>query len=373
MTADVQCIVIGAGVVGLAIARELAQAGLEVLVAERGEGIGVGTSSRNSEVIHAGIYYPAGSLKARLCVQGKHLLYDYCKTKGVGHRQLGKLLVATNEQEASTLDGIIAKARANGVNDLQRLSRSQAQALEPALHCTAAVLSPSTGIVDSHHLMLAYQGDAEAAGAQFVFHCPFEQAKVLRTDPDDALFEVSFGGQEPTTLTCNLLINAAGLGAVDVAHRIEGLPKQTIATAYLCKGSYFSLQGKSPFSRLIYPVPQAAGLGVHITLDLAGQAKFGPDTEWIEKEDYEVDIARSESFYEAVRSYWPDLKDGALQPGYAGIRPKISGPDQASADFRISASNEHGVPGLINLYGIESPGLTSSLAIGAHVRQVLGL
>ena len=372
MTADVQCIVIGAGVVGLAIARELAQTGIEVLVAERGEGIGVGTSSRNSEVIHAGIYYPAGSLKAKFCVRGKHLLYAYCQDKGVAHKRLGKLLVATDERQAQTLDGIVAKAKANGVDDLQRLTRQQAQALEPALHCTAALLSPSTGIVDSHHLMLSYQGDAENAGAQFVFHCPFETAKILESGTEDSLFEVSFGGAEPVTLTCNLLINAAGLGAVDVAHRIQGLNPATIAKAYLCKGNYFTLQGKSPFTRLIYPVPNSAGLGVHITLDLGGQAKFGPDTEWIDKEDYEVDPARGESFYEAVRAYWPGLEDGALQPGYAGIRPKISGPTEASADFRISAAAEHGVSGLINLYGIESPGLTSSLAIAEHIRQTLG-
>lgn len=373
MTADVQCIVIGAGVVGLAIARELAQAGVDVLVAEQGEGIGVGTSSRNSEVIHAGIYYPPGSLKARLCVQGKHMLYAYCADKGVAHKRLGKLLVATDEEQARTLDGIVARAQANGVDDLQRLTRQQAQSMEPALHCTAALLSPSTGIVDSHNLMLSYQGDAENAGAQFVFHCPFEAAKLIQSEAGESVFEVSFGGVEPVTLTSKMLINAAGLGAVDVAHRIQGLDASTIAKAYLCKGNYFTLQGKSPFSRLIYPVPNSAGLGVHITLDLGGQAKFGPDTEWIEAEDYEVNPARGDSFYEAVRAYWPGLEDGALQPGYAGIRPKISGPDEASADFRISDQTEHGIPGLINLYGIESPGLTSSLAIGLHIRQALGV
>ena len=373
MTADIQCIVIGAGVVGLAVARELAQAGVEVLVAERAEDIGVGTSSRNSEVIHAGIYYPAGSLKASLCVQGRELLYEYCQTQGVAHKRLGKLLVATSDQEAATLDGIILKAKTNGVNDLRRLSRQEALELEPELDCTAAVLSPSTGIVDSHALMLAYQGDAQNSGAQFVFHCPFERARILNRGSKEApsLFEVSFGGADPVTLTCNLLINAAGLGAVEVAHGIEGLAPATIARAYLCKGSYFTLQSKAPFSRLIYPVPQAAGLGVHLTLDLGGQAKFGPDTEWIEAEDYVVDSRRGDGFYDAVRRYWPALPDGALQPGYAGIRPKISGPSEVAADFRISAASEHAVAGLVNLYGIESPGLTSSLAIGRAVRQLL--
>jgi len=373
MTADIECIVIGAGVVGLAVARELAQAGREVLVAERGEDIGIGTSSRNSEVIHAGIYYPAGSLKASLCVQGRELLYEYCQAQGVAHKRLGKLLVATSDQEASTLDGIIVKAKANGVNDLRRLSRQEALELEPELDCTAAVLSPSTGIIDSHALMLAYQGDAQNAGAQFVFHCPFKGARILNAGSEDtpSLFEVSFGGADPVTLTCNLLINAAGLGAVEVAHGIDGLKAETIARAYLCKGSYFTLQSKAPFSRLIYPVPQAAGLGVHLTLDLGGQAKFGPDTEWIEKEDYEVDARRGDGFYDAVRRYWPALPDGALQPGYAGIRPKISGPAEVAADFRISTASEHGVAGLVNLYGIESPGLTSSLAIARAVRQLL--
>lgn len=373
MTADIQCIVIGAGVVGLAVARELSQAGIEVLVVESGEGIGVGTSSRNSEVIHAGIYYPAGSLKARLCVQGRELLYQYCQAQGVPHKRLGKLLVATSDEEAATLDSIIAKARANGVNDLRRLSRSEALALEPDLDCTAAVLSPSTGIVDSHGLMLAYQGDAQNSGAQFVFHCPFERARVLDRGSANtpSLFEVSFGGADPVTLSCNMLINAAGLSAVEVAHGIDGLAPETIARAYLCKGSYFTLQSKAPFSRLIYPVPQAAGLGVHLTLDMAGQAKFGPDTEWVDQQDYEVDARRGDGFYDAVRRYWPGLPDGALQPGYSGIRPKISGPSEAVADFRISAVAEHGVAGLVNLYGIESPGLTSSLAIARSVRQTL--
>lgn len=365
MNKDVQCIVIGAGVVGLAVARELAVNGLEVLVTDRAEGIGTGTSSRNSEVIHAGIYYPAGSLKARLCLQGKHMLYDYCQARGVEHRRLGKLIVASDESEHEALKGILQKARANGVDDLQWLDAHQAKALEPALACSAALLSPSTGIIDSHGLMLAYQGDAENAGAQFVFHCPFESAKTLA----EGGFEVSFGGADPMTLTCDILINAAGLHAPEMARKIHGLDPNKVPQAYLCKGSYFNLQGKAPFDHLIYPVPQKAGLGVHLTLDLGGQAKFGPDTQWVEREDYDIDMSRSEGFYEAVRRYWPDLKDGALAPGYTGIRPKISGPDEPAADFCISSPADHGVQGLVNLFGIESPGLTASMAIALEVRR----
>ena len=367
MSKDVQCIVIGAGVVGLAVARELAISGVEVLLTDKAEGIGTGTSSRNSEVIHAGIYYPAGSLKARLCVQGKHMLYEYCHARGVQHRQLGKLIVATDTSEHQMLKGIEQKALANGVTDLQWLDAKQAQALEPALACTAALLSPSTGIIDSHALMLAYQGDAENAGAQCVFHCSFESARVL---PEGG-FEVSFGGADPLTLTCDMLVNAAGLFAPAAARQIAGLSSEKVPKAYLCKGSYFNLQGKAPFDHLIYPVPQKAGLGVHLTLDLGGQAKFGPDTEWIDAEDYDIDISRSEGFYAAVRRYWPDLKDGALQPGYTGIRPKISGPTEPAADFYISGPTDHGLKGLVNLFGIESPGLTSSMAIALEVRRHL--
>jgi L-2-hydroxyglutarate oxidase LhgO len=368
MSTDIQCVVIGAGVVGLAIARELSLAGMEVLVAESAEGIGTGTSSRNSEVIHAGIYYPAGSLKAELCVQGKHLLYAYCADRGVGHRRLGKLIVATDETEKAALAGIQKKAIANGVDDLQWLSAEQAQALEPALQCTAALLSPSTGIIDSHALMLAYQGDAQHAGAQCVFHSPLISAKVQTPDG----FVLSFGGADPMDLTCSLVVNAAGLQAPALARRFQGLDSRFVPREYLCKGSYFSLQGKSPFDHLIYPVPNTnAGLGVHLTLDLGGQAKFGPDTQWIEEEDYDIDPRRGDSFYAAVRRYWPDLKDGALQPDYTGIRPKISGPTDPAADFMISGAKEHGVPGLVNLFGIESPGLTSSLSIAQRVHRIL--
>lgn len=359
MTTDIDCIVIGAGVVGLAVARALALQGREVLIAEATEAIGTGTSSRNSEVIHAGIYYPAGSLKAQLCVRGKHMLYDYCTARNIPHQRLGKLIVATTENEALLLDGIAERARLNGIDDMRKLNSEQATALEPALHCTAALLSPSTGIVDSHALMLSYQGDAENAGAQSVFFTPMLSARVR---PEGG-FDVEFGGDEAMSLSCNVLINASGIHAPTLARRIEGLPSASIPTEYMCKGSYFTLGSRAPFSRLIYPVPQHAGLGVHLTLDMGGQAKFGPDTEWITTEDYTLDATRSEVFYDAVRTYWPALPDGALTPGYTGIRPKVSGPHEPAADFVIAGSAVHGVAGLVNLFGIESPGLTASLAI----------
>jgi L-2-hydroxyglutarate oxidase LhgO len=359
MTKDIDCIVIGAGVVGLAIGRALAMSGREVMIVEAAEGIGTGTSARNSEVIHAGIYYPKGSLKARLCVRGKEMLYAYCQERGVGHQRLGKLIVATSPDENAMLAQIRQKARDNGVTDLDMLTAAEAQSLEPALSCTAALISPSTGIVDSHGLMLAYQGDAENAGAQCVFHTPMLNGRVL---PEGG-FELAFGGPDAMSLTCHVLINASGLHAPTLARRVEGIPANSIPPEYLCKGSYFTLQGRAPFTRLIYPVPQHAGLGVHLTLDLGGQAKFGPDTEWILEENYDIDSKRGDSFYAAVRTYWPDLKDGALLPGYTGIRPKISGPTEPAADFMIAGPATHGVPGLVNLFGIESPGLTSSLAI----------
>ncbi len=359
MSTDIDCIVVGAGVVGLAIARALALSGREVMVVEAAEGIGTGTSARNSEVIHAGIYYPAGSLKAKLCVQGRHMLYAYCAEKGVAHKRLGKLIVATSEDEIAKLDDILSKARINGVDDMELLTAAQAQALEPALFCTAALLSPSTGIIDSHGLMLAYQGDAENAGAQCVFHTPLLSGEVR----SDGGFNLQFGGADAMQLSCNVLINASGLHAPTLARKIRGVPESSIPTEYLCKGSYFTLQGRAPFTRLIYPTPHHAGLGVHLTLDLGGQAKFGPDTEWIDKVDYDIDPSRCDGFYEAVRTYWPGMPDASLAPGYTGIRPKISGPHEPAADFMIVGPATHGIPGLVNLFGIESPGLTSSLAI----------
>ncbi len=359
---QIECVVIGAGVVGLAIARALALQGREVMVLEAADAIGTGTSSRNSEVIHAGIYYPQGSLKATLCVQGRALLYDYCAARGVGHSRCGKLLVATNDEQVAQLQGIVKKAAANGVHDLVLMSREQAQAMEPALQCVAAVHSPGTGIVDSHALMLALLGDAEAAGAFAAFRAP-----VLGGAAGERGIRLEVGGDEPMALECRAVVNAVGLHAPAVARSIEGVPEGTVPRAYLCKGNYYSLQGRAPFSRLIYPVPEAAGLGVHLTLDLGGQARFGPDTEWVEREEYDVDIGRAAVFYGAIRRYWPGLPDGALAPGYAGIRPKISGPGEPNADFCVSGPAEHGVRGLVNLYGIESPGLTASMALAEMV------
>jgi L-2-hydroxyglutarate oxidase LhgO len=363
----VECVVVGAGVVGLAIARRLAQAGLEVVVLEAAEGIGTVTSSRNSEVIHAGIYYPAGSLMARMCVAGKHALYDYCRDHGIPHRKCGKLIVATTPSETEKLQSIKAHAEANGVLDMQTLSGDAARKMEPALKCDAALLSPSTGIVDSHAFMLALRGDAGTAGAAYAFHAPLLRA---RTGADG--IELDVGGAAPMTLQCRLLINSAGLGAPAVARGIDGMPIELIPPAYLAKGNYFSCSARAPFSHLIYPVPEPGGLGVHLTLDLAGQARFGPDVEWVDTVDYAVDPARAMRFYPAIRRYWPTLPDGALMPSYSGIRPKIVPPAVAKQDFMIQGPRDHGVAGLINLFGIESPGLTSSLAIADHVGELAG-
>jgi L-2-hydroxyglutarate oxidase LhgO len=363
----VECVVIGAGVIGLAVARQLAQSGREVIVLEAAEGIGTVTSSRNSEVIHAGIYYKAGSLMARMCVAGKHALYRYCNEHGVPHKNCGKLIVATTPAETEKLDSIRAHAQANGVLDMKVLSGDEARALEPALKCDAALLSPSTGIIDSHAYMLALRGDAEDAGAAFAFHTPLIRAKA-----NAGMIELEAGGEAPMTLACNLLVNAAGLEAPATARIIEDMPIDKIPTAYLAKGNYFSCSKKAPFSRLIYPVPEPGGLGVHLTLDMAGQARFGPDVEWVDHIDYEVNPARAERFYPAIRKYWPTLPDGALMPSYSGMRPKIVPPAVASQDFLIQGPRDHGVDGLINLFGIESPGLTSSLAIADHVGELAG-
>jgi L-2-hydroxyglutarate oxidase LhgO len=364
----VECVVIGAGVIGLAIARQLAHAGREVVVLEAAEGIGTVTSSRNSEVIHAGIYYPAGSLMARMCVAGKQALYQYCREHGIPHRNCGKLIVATTPKETEKLQSIRAHAEANGVLDLQTLSANEARALEPALRCDAALLSPSTGIIDSHAFMLALRGDAEQAGAAFAFHTP-----ILRAKATAGRFELDAGGDAPITIECRLLVNAAGLCAPAVARSIEGMPIELIPPAYLAKGNYFACGARAPFSRLIYPVPEPGGLGVHLTLDLAGQARFGPDVQWVNAVDYAVDPARAERFYPAIRRYWPTLPDGALMPSYSGIRPKIVPPAVAVQDFLIQGPRDHGIDGLINLFGIESPGLTSSLAIADHVSQLAGV
>ncbi|MFB0824602.1 NAD(P)/FAD-dependent oxidoreductase [Chromobacterium violaceum] len=351
----VECVVIGAGVVGLAVARALAQAGREVVIVEAEPAMGLHASSRNSEVIHAGLYYPAGSLKARLCVAGRDALYRYCAERAIPHRRLGKLIVASRESQLARLDALEAQARANGVADIRRLTASEARALEPALDCAAALLSPSTGIVDSHALMLSLLADAEAAGAQLALASPVEGGEVT---PNGVALRVA-----GMALLAKRVVNAAGLFAPDVARAIAGLRADSIPQARYARGVYFSLQGRAPFSRLVYPLPEAGGLGSHLTLDLAGQARFGPDVEWVDGVDYRVDPARADAFYRAVRAWWPQLPDGALAPGYAGIRAKIAGPGEPDADFVIQGPAVHGAPGLVNLFGIESPGLTSCLAI----------
>jgi len=369
----VDVVVIGAGVVGLAVARALAQAGREVMVLERETAIGTGVSSRNSEVIHAGLYYEPGSLKARLCVRGKDLLYAFCNSHGVNHRRCGKLVVATDEAQLAGLKKIEARAQANGV-PVQWLSGAEARALEPALNAQAALLSPSTGIVDSHGLMLALQGDVEASGGAVALASTVVRGEVV---DDGMLLEVLADG-EPMWLKARTVVNAAGLFACPVARALQGLDPRHVPTERYAKGSYFSLAAKAPFSRLVYPAPQDAWLGVHLTLDLGGQAKFGPDLEWLPAGqdplaiDYTVDARRADGFYDEVRRYWPALADGALQPSYSGVRPKLYGPGEAAPDFRIDGPTQHGVPGVVNLFGIESPGLTSALAIGEHVLLITG-
>ncbi|HRK38229.1 MAG TPA: NAD(P)/FAD-dependent oxidoreductase [Burkholderiaceae bacterium] len=370
---ELDVVVIGAGVVGLAVGRALAQAGREVVVLEKERTIGSGVSARNSEVIHAGLYYPTGSLKAELCVRGKALLYELCASHGVAVNMCGKLVVATDDAQLHALHALQARAQANGV-PIEWLTRTQAQAMEPALACLAALHSPTTGIVDSHGLMLAMQGDLERAGG-----CVALDSAVVagRVQADGIELTVHSPGAEPTRLLACTVVNAAALHATAVAQAIQGLSPRHIPQAHFAKGSYYTLDGHAPFSRLLYPAPQDAWLGVHLTLDLGGQAKFGPDLEWLNVAepdgiDYAVDPARAESFYAEVRRYWPDLPDGALVPGYSGVRPKIYGPGQSAPDFRIDGPAVHGVPGLVNLFGIESPGLTSSLAIGEHVARLLG-
>ncbi|RRD57598.1 NAD(P)/FAD-dependent oxidoreductase [Comamonadaceae bacterium OH2545_COT-014] len=371
----VDAVVIGAGVVGLAVARALALAGREVVVLEAAPGVGTGISSRNSEVIHAGLYYAPGSLKARLCVQGRQMLYDYCAERGIAHRRCGKLIVATTEAERAPLAAIAERAAAAGVHDLVPLTPGQARALEPALHCVAALHSPSTGIVDSHALMLALLGDVERAGGVLAVQSAVRSAvrhARARTGSGPGAAGMALVMEDGTELATHWVVNAAGLQAPALARRFEGLAPQHVPEAHFAKGSYFTLAGRAPFSRLIYPVPQPGGLGVHLTLDLAGQARFGPDVQWVAApDDLAVDPARAPAFESEVRRYWPGLPAGALQPGYAGMRPKISGPGEAAADFLIQGPRTHGVPGLVNLFGMESPGLTSCLAIGAHVAAML--
>ncbi|CAN0624089.1 2-hydroxyglutarate dehydrogenase [Burkholderia multivorans] len=360
------CVVIGAGVVGLAIARELAARGRETLVLEAADAIGTGTSSRNSEVIHAGLYYPTGSLKALACVRGRDLLYEFCETHHVPHRRVGKLLVATSAAQVKQLKAIAARAEENGVLDLMPMSRGEAQTLEPALECVEALFSPSTGIIDSHQLMLALLGDAERGGAMCALKSPVESIEVVGCER----FVVRTGGDTPTEIEAKCVINSAGLGAQSLARRTRGLDPRWVPPLYLARGNYFSLSGRSPFKHLVYPMPDRAGLGVHLTLDLAGQARFGPDVEWIDTPNYDVDPARAQGFYASIRAYWPDLPDDALQPAYAGIRPKLAGPGEPAADFVVQGAAQHGVRGLVNLFGIESPGLTASLALAQRVGEM---
>ncbi|KWO48857.1 FAD-dependent oxidoreductase [Burkholderia sp. MSMB1459WGS] len=361
------CVVIGAGVVGLAIARELAARGRETIVLEAADAIGTSTSSRNSEVIHAGLYYPRGSLKAVTCVHGRDLLYEFCDTHHVPHRRTGKLLVATSAAQVKQLKAIAARAAENGVLDLLPLTRAEAQTLEPALECVEALFSPSTGIVDSHQLMLALLGDAERDGAVCALQSPVEAIDVLR----GGRFIVRTGGAAPAEIDATCVINSAGLGAQALARRTRGLDPRWVPPLYLARGNYFSLSRRAPFSHLIYPMPDRAGLGVHLTLDLGGQARFGPDVEWCDSLRYEVDPARAGAFYASIRAFWPGLPDDALQPAYAGIRPKVAGPGEPPADFIVQGAAQHGVRGLVNLFGIESPGLTAALALAQRVGDMV--
>lgn len=366
----VDALVIGAGAVGLAVGRALAQAGREVIVAEAQGAIGQGVSSRNSEVIHAGLYYTPGSLKAQLCVRGKELLYALCASHGVPHRNCGKLVVANSDDETAGLRGLHDRAVANGV-PVEWLTAEEAKALEPALQCTAALHSPSTGIVDSHGFMLALQGDLERAGGMVALGSCVDGA-VLGRNGEPHVVRMADGSE----LAADILVNSASLHACALARKFAGLDARFIPQETFAKGSYYTLTGKAPFTRLVYPAPADAWLGVHLTLDLGGQAKFGPDLEWLatkvsEEIDYTVDPARADGFYAEVRRYWPALPDGALAPSYSGVRPKIYGPGEKAPDFRIDGPALHGVPGLVNLFGIESPGLTSALAIGEHVAALL--
>ena len=358
-------IVIGAGVIGLAIARQLSLDGRSVLVLEREDTIGAGVSSRNSEVIHAGLYYTAGSLKARVCVEGRRLLYAYCRDRGVGFRNCGKLVVADRPEQIEKLEAIRALAGRNGVDDLQIICAAEARAMEPELHCVAALHVPSSGIIDSHQLMLAYQGDAEALGAEVVLRTP-----VLGGRAQNGRIVITAGAAGETGIEARLVVNCAGLGAQALARAISGFDPRFAPPLHLAKGNYFALTGRAPFSRLVYPMPEPGGLGIHFTLDLAGAGRFGPDVEWIDAVNFDVDARRALTFYDSIRRYWPGLEDGRLHAAYAGIRPKIERPGGSGTEFIVQGPADHGCAGLINLFGIESPGLTASLALGAHTAKI---
>ena len=362
----IDCVVIGAGVVGLSIARQLALAGREVVILEAENAIGTQTSARNSEVIHAGISYPAGSLKARLCVQGKDALYAYCAERGIGHRRIGKLIVATTGEDIPGLDKYVKQGQDAGVHDLRRVEQAELRDMEPEVQAVAAVHSPSTGIIDSHGLMLAYLGDAENAGAALALNSPVVGGQATA---DGVVLRV--GGEEPMEVLCRDVVNAAGLHAHQVAAALDGMPRDQVPAIHYAIGRFYTLAGKSPFHRLVYPVSRVSHLRVHVTLDLAGQCRFGPDLEWIDHVDYHFDDSAEADFYTGIRRYYPGLPDGALQQGYTGIRPRLAGPDaplhSGAADFIVQTQAVHGVKGLVNLFGIESPGLTSSFVLGSHV------
>jgi len=358
----VDAVVIGAGVIGLAVGRALANRGLEVVVVEAAGAIGTETSSRNSEVIHAGIYYETGSLKARLCVSGRHMLYRYCEAKGIGHRRIGKLIVATTENDVPILDKYLAQARANGVDDLAWVEQAEAARLEPHVRCVRALHSPSTGIIDSHQFLLALQGDLEAKRGQVALN-----SRVTGVRRAGTVFEILTGDSAQPAIRCHRLVNAGGLHAQTVARSIEGVADASIPGQHLARGHYYTLSGRSPFNRLVYPVAEVGGLGIHVTLDLGGRARFGPDVQWLTAIDYSFNADTREKFVAAIRRYLPDLDEARLQPGYTGIRPKLSGPGEPAADFMIQREAGHGVPGLVNLFGIESPGLTAALALADDV------
>ena len=363
---QIECVIVGAGVVGLSIARELALGGRDVLIIEKEDAFGIHTSSRNSEVIHAGIYYPKDSLKAQLCVQGKKMLYEYCELRSVPHKRVGKLIVATEDFEIDTVKQYIDKAGDNGVNDLLWLSQSEVAELEPEVSSVGAAFSPSTGIIDSHSYMLSLLGDTENAGGVVVY-----QTSVASIEPQNGGFIVKTEGLNAHEIKTEILINAAGLYACDVARTIADLDDALIPKPYYAKAHYYSLSGRNPFTHLVYPVARKASLGVHVTVDMGGAARFGPDLDWIEGIDYSFDASRGQLFYDAIRRYWPSVVRDQLQPGYTGIRPKISGPNEPAADFLIQSHQDHQMKGLINLFGIESPGLTSSLAIAELVAQLI--
>ena len=357
-----QVLVVGAGVVGLAVARAVAIAGHEVIVAEAAAGIGTGVSSRNSEVIHAGLYYPTGSKRAYHCPRSRRMLYDFCSTHGVPHRKCGKLVVATNEAERARLGAILEQATINGVEGVEIIDGAAAKRLEPALACVAAMCSPETGIIDSHRYMLALEGELEDHGGVVAFNTPIERLVQVADG-----WEAHFGGTDPQSITVDAVVNSAGLGAQRLAKATEGYPHERVPRLVLAKGNYFGYSGRPAFARLIYPVPIPGGLGVHVTLDMAGRMRFGPDVEWIEHENYDVNASRAQAFYDRIRDYWPGLPDGGLVPDYAGIRPKLTGPGEAAADFMIDAPRHHGQPRLVQMFGIESPGLTSSLSLAEEV------